>query len=658
MRSIVNLAFIVLLATFVDASCDKDNGINSSSFIQIMKVSAGGQILYSEGETSGIPINKEFTLEFSAELQSTGISGNILLLDQTLQQVECQFDFAGENKTVLMRTETLEYDQSYSLVITDQLKGIHGESFHGATFLFHTEPNILKLESSLVNNVPLTSSTAALNIDRKQIHIEVSFNEPLVESGYQAYFTLSGTSNLSFNLSADKRVVDIYTPDALQGYTKYVFTISPDLKAENNLQFDGFSGTFITSLDSTIKFPLVSDNELLTLIQQQTFKYFWDFAHPVSGMIRERNTSGDIVTSGGSGFGLMAIIVGMNRGFISREEGIGRLDKIISFLESSERFHGAWPHWLNGSTGSSIPFSTYDNGADIVETSYLVMGLLTFRQYLDTASDTESLLTNRINKLWQSVEWNWFTKDGENVLYWHWSPDYFWKMNLPVHGYNEALITYILGASSNPYSISKQVYDNGWAENGGIKSGKYFYNIELPLGSDYGGPMFFSHYTYLGVDPHYLSDNYGNYWEQCVAHASINYEYCKANPHNFMGYGAYCWGLTASDNQEGYSAHSPTNDLGVITPSAAVSSLPFVPDESMAAIRHFYYILGDRLWGSYGFYDAFNVSESWWANSYIAIDQGPIIIMIENYRSGLLWDLFMSCPEVRTGLDKLEFNYE
>jgi hypothetical protein len=137
----------------------------------------------------------------------------------------------------------------------------------------------------------------------------------------------------------------------------------------------------------------------------------------------------------------------------------------------------------------------------------------------------------------------------------------------------------------------------------------------------------------------------------------INWKYCEDNPRNYVGYSAECWGLTASDNQSGYSAHSPTNDLGVISPTAAVSSIPYTPDQSMAAIKHFYYMLGDRLWGEYGFRDAFNVSAGWWASSYLAIDQGPMICMIENHRTGLLWDLFMSAGEVQAGLNKLGFTY-
>jgi hypothetical protein len=313
---------------------------------------------------------------------------------------------------------------------------------------------------------------------------------------------------------------------------------------------------------------------------------------------------------------------------------------------------------LNGVTGKVQPFSTKDNGGDLVETSYLVAGLLTVRQYLNSTVPGEKYLIDKINDLQKAVEWNWYTKSGSKVLYWHWSPNYNWEMNHQIKGYNEALITYIMAASSPTYSISADVYHEGWASNGAIKNGKSFYGIKLPLGYDYGGPLFFAHYSFLGINPNGLSDKYGDYREQNVNHSLINRAHCINNLNNFVGYSASCWGLTASDNNTGYSAHSPTNDLGIISPTAAISSIPFTPVESMESIRFFYYKLGDRLWGEYGFYDAINPTEDWTATSTLAIDQGPIIVMIENYRTGLLWRLLMSAPEVQSGLTKLGFTYK
>jgi len=347
--------------------------------------------------------------------------------------------------------------------------------------------------------------------------------------------------------------------------------------------------------------------------------------------------------------------VGVERNFISREQAVERLLKITNFLLNSDRFHGAFPHWYNGDSGKVKPFFKEDDGGDIVETSFLIQGLLTARQYFNMINPNEKLLRDSINKLWKEVEWSWYT-NKKNVLIWHWSPNHEWTINHEIRGYNEALITYILAISSTTFPINKSVYHNGWASGSSFINGNtYYQNWKLSLGQDFGGPLFFAHYSFLGLDPNGLIDSYANYWIQNVNHTLINREYCIKNPKKLKGYSSNNWGLTASDNHKGYAAHSPTNDLGVITPTASLSSFPYTPEFSMQALRHFYYDFDQKLWGEYGFYDAFNETENWYSKDYLAIDQGPIIVMIENHRSGLLWNLFMSCPEIKEGLLKLNF---
>lgn len=406
----------------------------------------------------------------------------------------------------------------------------------------------------------------------------------------------------------------------------------------------------------------LSDSVLLDLVQKQTFRYFWDFAHPVSGLSRERSNvaydyGDEVVTTGGTGFGIMSVIVATERKWISRDTAAKFLLKMIKFLSKSDAYHGVFPHWLHGSTGKTIPFSRKDDGADLVESSYLFQGLLCARQYFNGNERVERDLRNRINWLWNDIEWNWFTKGGEEVLYWHWSPNNGWSMNFPVRGFNECLIMYVLAASGSneKYQVRTAVYHRGWAESNFFKNGKEFYGIKLPLGFDYGGPLFFSHYSFLGLDPRGLKDQYADYWEQNRNHTLINREHCIRNPNKFKGYSADNWGLTASDTYNGYDAHSPTNDNGTITPTAALSAFPYTPEYSMQALKYFYNKLGDKIWSEYGFVDAFNETQNWAAKSHLAIDQGPIIVMIENYRSGLLWKLFMSCPEIQNGLKRLGF---
>lgn len=446
----------------------------------------------------------------------------------------------------------------------------------------------------------------------------------------------------------------------LAGITKFQFKLTNSVKSAAGGSLSGsIDKVLVTQIDSSRKFPLLTDNELLDKIQQTTFKYFWDFAHPVSGLSRERNTSGDLVTSGGSGFGVMAIVTGINRGFITRAQGLARLQTMVSFLKNTAvKVKGAFPHWLNGNTGAIIPFSSNDNGADLVETSYLMMGLLTARQYFNGVDAAEATLRSDINTLYNNVEWDWFRNGGQNTLFWHYSPDKGWAMNMQIRGWNECLITYVLAASSTTHGIPAVVYTNGWAANGGagFVNGNSYYGYALPLGPAQGGPLFLAQYSFLGINPNGLTDSWANYATHTRNHTLINYEYCRRNQAAGVGYSDSVWGLTASDIPNGYTASSPTNDRGVIAPTAALASFPYTPDQSMAALKFFYYVLGDKIWKEYGFVDAFSLRDTWFATSFLAIDQGPVIIMLENHRSGLLWNLFTSCPEVKTGMLSLGFS--
>jgi hypothetical protein len=404
----------------------------------------------------------------------------------------------------------------------------------------------------------------------------------------------------------------------------------------------------------------LSDSALVDLVEHQTFRYFWDFAHPVSGLARERSNQTydygqEVVTIGGSGFGIMAIIAATERGWVSRDSAVARMNKIVRFLWKADSYHGIFPHWLNGATGKTVPFSRKDDGADIVETAYLFQGLLCARQYFNRDNPGERSIRDHINWMWDQAEWDWHTRGGLDLLYWHWSPNNGWAMNFELRGYNEALITYVMAASSPRYPISPDVYHRCWAVSDHFRNGKEYYGYKLPLGFDYGGPLFFSHYSFLGLDPRGLKDRYADYWIQNQNQTLINYTYCTKNPGNYKGYGENCWGLTAGDTYYGYDANSPTNDHGTITPTGALSAFPYTPALSMKALRHFYDDLGDKIWGEYGFVDAFNESRDWYAKSYLAIDEGPIVVMIENYRSGLFWKLFMSCPEIQNGLKRLGF---
>ncbi len=394
------------------------------------------------------------------------------------------------------------------------------------------------------------------------------------------------------------------------------------------------------------------------MVQRATFRYFWDYAHPVSGLARERLGSGETVTIGGSGFGIMALIVGAERGFKSRELVAKRLLKILNFLTTkAQRFHGAFPHWLNGTTGIIIPFTQYDDGGDLVETSFLLQGLLTARQYFNQNDSIEVEIRNKINYIWQTVEYSWYRRSPYSTyLYWHWSPNYGWIMNFKLMGWNETMICYILGIASPTYSIPASTYYQGWASSPNYFNERIVYGYKLYVGDNFGGPLFFTHYSFLGFDPRNKKDNFCNYFIHNRNQTLVNRAYCMNNPKGFVGYDSLNWGLTASDNPWGYLAHEPYfNDNGTIAPTAALSSMPYTPNESIASLKHFYRNYYNQLWGEYGFKDAFNLTQNWFANSYISIDQGPIIVMIENYRTNLLWNLFMSNPEIQAALDSIGF---
>lgn len=477
-------------------------------------------------------------------------------------------------------------------------------------------------------------------------HIDVTWNANPETNilGYYIYKLQDTTYKKIAIATSDIRIYDDFL--GVQGDTA-TYAVSA---FDSNYNESGKSTTVTAFTHS------MTDDQLLTMLEEATFRYFWDYAHPVSGLARERLGSGETVTIGGSGFGVMAILVGIERGFITRDQGVQRMLKILNFLSTkADRFHGAFPHWMNGTTGKVIPFSTYDDGGDLVETSFMMEGLLTARQYFNQSTTDENSIRSMITNLWQSVEYDWYQRNNTGyTLYWHWSPDYGWMMNMPIRGYNEAMIVYLLATASPTHPVPKYDYAIGWS--GFLyANGKSFYGIPLYVGQDYGGPLFFAHYSFLGFDPRNKKDKFTNYFINNRNQTLINRAYCIANPNHYAGYDSVTWGLTASDDPSGYDAHSPTNDNGTITPTAAISSMPYTLVESMAAFKNLYNKYGSKIWGPFGFKDAFNVSKNWYASSYLSIDEGPIIDMVENYRSQLLWKNFMANPEIQPMLDSVGF---
>jgi hypothetical protein len=421
----------------------------------------------------------------------------------------------------------------------------------------------------------------------------------------------------------------------------------------------------------------LDDDALLNIVQEGCYRYYWDAANTDSGLAIEI-LPGDpnLVAIGASGFGIMGQLVATERGFITRDESVERMLKIVRFLRKADRFHGAWPHFLDGRTGRVNPyFGKYDNGGDLVETAFLVQGLLAARQYFDRESESEREIRATITELWRGVEWDWYRKSPDSdVLYWHWSPDHAWHISHPLIGWNETMIVYLLAIASPTHSVPASLYHSGWAGQSDLAvqyrrtwsrttqgdhfvNGNEYYGIKLDVGSGNGSDLFFTQFSFLGFDPREKRDRYTNYFRNNRNVALINRAYCIENPRKFTGYGANCWGLSAGVNSGG-GRPLPRDDNGTICCSAALGVFPYTPVESMSALQHFYRDLGAKVWGPYGFHDGFNQTQNWFEEVYMGLNQAQIVVGIENFRTGLIWKLFMANEEIEPALEKIGFRID
>ncbi|MGQ7869335.1 glucoamylase family protein [Sunxiuqinia sp. sy24] len=479
-------------------------------------------------------------------------------------------------------------------------------------------------------------------------HVDLSWSAPATGLTYKIYASFDGGENYTLRQeTTENNYLDFVPAEGKNTRVHYRITSN----------YQGIESDPVEGAASVRDF---SDDELLDMVQAYTFNYFWDGAHQATGMALERSNGNDLTAaSGATGMGVMAMIVAHEREYRPRSEIKDRILMILDFLENCERHHGAWSHWYNADTYQSQAFTPDDDGGDLVETSFVAQALIALRNYFQDGDSRSQEIREKATALWNEIEWSWYQQDGQQVLTWHWSPSIGFQKNMKVSGWNEGLVTYVMAASSPTYAISKEVYEQGWARNGSMVNPRTFYNYEISLSPDWGGPLFWIHYAHLGINPNGLKDQYADYWKEHVNTARIHYAYAVDNPLNFASYGSQCWGLTASDDPQGYTAHQPmSNDNGTISPTAALASMPYTPEESLHALKYFYRKRGQDLFGKYGPYDAFNDEVGWVQEAYIGIDQGPIVVMLENYRTGLLWDLVMQDEDLRSGLDKLGFQYQ
>jgi exo beta-1,2-glucooligosaccharide sophorohydrolase (non-reducing end) len=608
---------------------------------------------------------------FSAPLKLQDFSRDLPSGQWTLLKVPLdRFTTASMNSLDPHRLQTLAFSQSVpdaaahtlivdEIAIEDDPADVH--TAEGANAPANSPPN-----PSPAALPPLSpGNVSAVGYER---HIDISWDPPPGDNFRRFIIYRSTDAKTFFPIGTQVRGINRYCDFVGTTGQKFYYkvTTSDQMYRESSL----------SSPVSAATHPM-TDDELLTMLQQACFRYYWEGADPDSGMTRECIPGDDrIVATGASGFGIMALVVGVDRGFITREHGAQRLIKIVGFLEKAPRYHGVWSHFMNGATGQSLPvFGMFDNAGDLVETSFLVQGLLTARQYFHQSTPLETELRQRITLLWQGVEWDWYQRNiaGDEALYWHWSPNWAWHLNHRLTGPNEVMIVYLLAIASPTHPVPASLYYTGWAgqseaaikyrrgwgethDGDHYRNGHTYYGIKPDVGVGSGGPLFFTHYSYLGFDPHTLTDAYTNYFQNNQNIARINLAYSIENPGHHQGYGPNAWGLTAGDGPEGYIAQAPQlrSDKGNITPTGALASFPYIPEASMAAFKHYYRDLGDPLWGVYGFRDAYNPDKDWFSPIYMGLNQAPIAVMIENYRTGLVWKAFQSSPEIQSMLEKLD----
>jgi len=509
----------------------------------------------------------------------------------------------------------------------------------------NTSRTILLDEITVFKSLAVIPSVSNLTGTGYDSHAELEWTMPVKNMLYRIYGSFDSGANYELRGETADSVYLDFVPDNGKNATVMYHVVAVAQNRESEPE------------QASVTLQDYTDDELLDMVQRYCFRYFWEGAHQPSGMALERTNGGTVTAaSGATGMGLMAMIVAYEREYRPREDIKDRIIKILNFLETCDRFQGAWSHWYNADTKHTIPFTTDDDGGDLVETSYVAQALIALKHYF-SGSDAKSVqIREKADMLWKGVNWDWYRQYGQNVLYWHWSPSYLFMKNMKITGWNEALVTYIMAAASPVYGIPKEVYTQGWARSGAMVVKRTYYSYEINLSHDYGGPLFWVHYSHLGLNPRGLTDQYASYWQEHVNTVKIHVAYAVDNPGHFKNYSNKCWGLTASDDPYGYTAHQPvSNDNGTISPTAALSSMPYDPEDAVRALKYFYRERGKDLFGRFGPYDAFNDNLGWVQKAYIGIDQGPIVIMIENYRTGLLWNNVMVDADVRAGLSKLGF---
>lgn len=420
----------------------------------------------------------------------------------------------------------------------------------------------------------------------------------------------------------------------------------------------------MTLLAVVLSAPLASAQAttaaLLDTVQHASFLYFWNEANPANGLIRDRSQSWSPCSIASLGFGLSSICVGIDHGWVTREAGRDRVRTALQTLWTTPQGSGAsgfigykgfYYHFLDMTTATR----TWDSELSTIDTALLFAGVLDCKQYFTGSDTTETSIRALADSIYRRADWEFF-RNATAGLYMGWKPGTGFSGYGLWRGYNEAMIMYILGLGSPTHPIPSGCW-TFW-------TGTYSWQTQYGQTYVIFPPLFGHQYSHCWIDFRYIADAYMRakgitYFENSRRATLAQRAYAVANPGGWVGYSDSLWGLTASDSPTGYRARGAPpaqNDDGTITPTAPVSSLPFTPSEMLPVIRNLYFGY-PPLWGPYGFLDAFNLSVggTWWDTDYIGIDQGPIVLMIENYLTNAVWDRFMQNPDVQLGLTRAGF---
>jgi len=428
-----------------------------------------------------------------------------------------------------------------------------------------------------------------------------------------------------------------------------------------------------------VNFPIShKDETMLDSIQHKTFLFFLGESHPEWGIVKDRTLKTAPCSIAATGFGIPSLAVGVERNWISREKAAAITLSIMKFFLGSVQstakdvtgYNGFYYHFLKMDTGGR----EWNCELSSVDTGLLMMGIIFARNYYNQDNDVENQIRSLAAKLLERIDWNFMILPASSkyayTISMAWTPekglqDYGW------FGYNEALFLYVLAAGSG-MNNAEQSY-KAWLKT---------YQWETPYKglSHVAFPPLFGHqFSQVFIDFRGLADTYMkekgiDYFENSRRATYVQRKYAMDNPKGWIGYDSLCWGVTACDGPPdkynfadkkflGYAGRGtsgPKNnyfDDGTIAPYAALSSLPFAPEIVLPTIRSMNKKFGHSLWGKYGYYDSFNQTAKWIDDDFLGIDEGPMLLMIENFRTGLVWNYVMKDPIIQKGLNRLGYQY-